>query len=182
MKRILLLGDSIRESYQPKVVAKLDGLAEVLGPGDNCRWAKYTLWHLNKYLARAGKVDIVHWNNGIWDVFKRIEGMGNFTPIPEYLTHLKFILQELRKTGAVILWATTTPSVPDELHVPSEDIDKYNEASVKFMQEQNVEIDDLNEVCKRNLELYIRKDNSHLTEEGMEACADAVVNAVRKYL
>ena len=33
MKRILLLGDSIREGYEPYVRERLAGLAEVVAPG-----------------------------------------------------------------------------------------------------------------------------------------------------
>lgn len=43
MKKILLIGDSIQQLYLPHVIQKLDGIAEVWGPEDNCRFAKYTL-------------------------------------------------------------------------------------------------------------------------------------------
>ena len=50
MKKILLLGDSIRLNYMPMVCKNLYGRAEVYGPEDNCRYAKYTLWCLSDWL------------------------------------------------------------------------------------------------------------------------------------
>ncbi|WP_235613144.1 hypothetical protein [Paenibacillus sp. LC231] len=45
MKRILLLGDSIRQGgYEPYVRERLAGLAEVVAPGENGRFSFYTLW------------------------------------------------------------------------------------------------------------------------------------------
>ena len=41
--KVLLLGDSIRMSYQPYVACLLDGKAEVIGPTDNCQYSLYTL-------------------------------------------------------------------------------------------------------------------------------------------
>jgi len=60
MKTILLLGDSIRLSYQPLVAAKLDGRAKVVGPSENCRFALYTLMRLDEWLQECGKPDVIH--------------------------------------------------------------------------------------------------------------------------
>ena len=54
MKKVMLLGDSIRLSYQPAVQQKLAGAAEVWGPADNCRFAKYTLWETAAWLGQCG--------------------------------------------------------------------------------------------------------------------------------
>ena len=43
MKKLLLLGDSIRENYQDAVTAALAGRAEVVHPTQNCASASYTL-------------------------------------------------------------------------------------------------------------------------------------------
>ena len=68
MKNILLLGDSIRMSYQPVVKEMLEGKANVYGPMDNGRWSGYTLNTLRFWLPQMPTPDIVHWNNGIWDM------------------------------------------------------------------------------------------------------------------
>jgi hypothetical protein len=58
MKKILLLGDSIRQSYQSLVKEILSGKADVVWPEDNCRFAKYTLWYVNMWTDQFGKPDI----------------------------------------------------------------------------------------------------------------------------
>ena len=46
MKKVVLIGDSIRKGYQPKVQEKLNGEVEVWGPQDNCR---HSLWALDHF-------------------------------------------------------------------------------------------------------------------------------------
>ncbi len=41
MKKLILLGDSIRMGYAAYVKEKLAGAAEVLFPEENCRFAQY---------------------------------------------------------------------------------------------------------------------------------------------
>ena len=41
--RVLLLGDSIRGSYQPMVSEMLSGEADVVAPAENGQFALYTL-------------------------------------------------------------------------------------------------------------------------------------------
>ncbi len=56
--RVLLLGDSIRMSYQPDVTRLLDGKAEVVGPADNCQYSLYTLSSLDRWISALGQLDI----------------------------------------------------------------------------------------------------------------------------
>ncbi|MDF2717420.1 MAG: hydrolase family protein [Paenibacillus sp.] len=44
MKKVLLLGDSIRMGYEPLVRAQLAEVAHVVAPAENGRFAKHTLW------------------------------------------------------------------------------------------------------------------------------------------
>ena len=44
--RILLMGDSIRLSYQPLVAEQMQHRADVVGPDENGRWAGHTLTRL----------------------------------------------------------------------------------------------------------------------------------------
>ena len=65
--KILLLGDSIRMSYQPIVAKTFQEVADIVGPADNCQYSLYTLASLERWLKQLGDPDIVHWNNGIHD-------------------------------------------------------------------------------------------------------------------
>ena len=182
MKKVLLLGDSIRLSYQALVGEKLGSRAEVVGPADNCRFTKYTLWYVNLWVDELGKPDIIHWNNGLWDVYRHNILAGIFTPLDEYLCELKRILTELRKTDAKIMWASTTPVNPNHQFCRNPDIDLYNKAAEEFMKAENIEINDLNNLVKEKIQLFICEDNIHLTDQGKEVCAEAVAAAMNKYL
>ena len=74
MKKIVLIGDSIRMGYDKYVRAALDGKAEVLFPEENSRFAEYVLRAVIDW-KREGKwgddVDVVHWNAGLWDTLSQ---------------------------------------------------------------------------------------------------------------
>ena len=182
MKKILLLGDSIRMSYQTYVKDKLDGVAEVMGPDENCRFAKYTLWNLQTWITDVNRPDIIHWNNGIWDIFRINNDIGIFSSLEEYTKDIQRILKELRKWESKIIWATTTPVNDKNVNCRNSDIDKYNDAVLKFMQKEQIEINDLNTVVRANIDSFISEDNLHLTYKGRLICSDAVTNAIIKHL
>ena len=181
-KKILLIGDSIRMSYQPLVREKLQGAADVTGPEDNCRFVKYTLWNIGNWVAELGKPDIIHWNNGIWDVYHLNAEMEAFTPLEEYITYIKRLLKELRKTDAKIIWATTTPVNDKCISCNNPEIDRYNTEAIRLLQTEGIEINDLNKVVKENICEYIAEDNVHLSPKGMMVCAEACIKAVRKFI
>ncbi|HBQ64326.1 MAG TPA: hypothetical protein DD727_05280 [Clostridiales bacterium] len=179
MKKVLLLGDSIRISYMPLVKEKLADIAEVTGPADNCRFSAYTLWNVNAWIREAGNPDVIHWNNGIWDVFHLAPETGIFTPLEYYLYNLKRILVQLRKTGAVILWATTTPVWTPHPNLDNGEIDAYNRKALQLMQQEGIGVNDLNARVKQDPAAFISADRLHLSEEGKEVCAIQVAERIR---
>jgi lysophospholipase L1-like esterase len=182
MKKILLLGDSIRMGYQPFVTKLLEGRAEVVAPSENCRFVKYTLWNVNSWIDELGIPDIIHWNNGIWDVFRLTQNMGIFTNLDEYMRDLERVYNELVKTGAKIIWATTTPVSDKFASVNNSDVDLYNEKALEFMNNKNIEINDLHYLLRSKIESKILDDFLHLNDDGLRICADAIVSKVEKYL
>ena len=68
MREILLLGDSIRMACQRAIREKLGDEYNVSFPNENCRFAAYTRNSLRLWLPEFPKPDIIHWNNGLWDV------------------------------------------------------------------------------------------------------------------
>lgn len=164
-------------SYQPLVKEKLQGIADVTGPEDNCRFVKYTLWNFWGWVTELGKPDVIHWNNGIWDVYHLNPEVGIFTPLEEYMAYIKRLLKEMRRAEARIIWATTTP-VNDKCGVCNNaEVDRYNAEAVKFMKAEGIEINDLNGILRKDIGRYIAEDGVHLTPEGMEMCAEACVKA-----
>jgi hypothetical protein len=182
MKRVLLLGDSIRMGYEPLVRQRLEGLAEVAAPEENGRFAKHTLWGVNLWIRDLGKPDIVHWNNGLWDLHHEAPMVEALTSLNEYLGQMKRILNELQRTGAKIIFATTTPIPPDGVGRSNAEIDLYNAAVVEVMEANDVEVNDLNSLVKQNLAGNICEDKVHLTEQGNRLCAEQVIGKIKKYL
>ncbi|MBI2437917.1 MAG: SGNH/GDSL hydrolase family protein [Lentisphaerae bacterium] len=181
MKKVMLIGDSIRISYEAAARKRLADVAEVWGPDENCRFVKYTLWNANAWISQCGKPDIIHWNNGIWDVYRQNTEMGIFTPIEEYAADLKRVMGELRRTGAKVIWATTTPVKPECLTCRNEDIERYNAEAARIMTAEQVAINDLNRLLISDLNGFISQDNVHLSEAGVEACGEAVARVIRKH-
>ena len=68
MKKVLLIGDSIRKGYDAYTKDKLAGVAEVVYPAENCRFAEYVLRYLPDWaeeLHVGEELDVIHWNAGL---------------------------------------------------------------------------------------------------------------------
>ena len=128
MKKVLLLGDSIRRSYQEKVRERLLGTADVTWVDDNSRFTKYTLFQVAwpKLDEQFGHIDLIHWNNGLWDLMHLNREIGVLVPVEEYIAALKRILKELKRTGADVIWSTTTPVKEGNKYRFNSEVDIYN--------------------------------------------------------
>lgn len=189
MKEVLLLGDSIRQYTQEKVKELLGEDYHISAPEENCRFSGYTLYMLPEWLQNFPKPDIIHWNNGLWDTSIRYSEDGCFTTKEEYISNLKKILRELKKTEAKIIFATTTPTDPKRAnynpHIISKtnnaDIERYNEAAIELMKKEGIPVNDLYNVVLPNIPTYIRQDDLiHPTELGVEALAEKIADAIKK--
>jgi lysophospholipase L1-like esterase len=186
--RVLLLGDSIRMSYQPIVAKNLQGVAKVVGPEENCQYSLYTLAALQRWLNQLGKPDIVHWNNGIHDAGYNPNRSSLQIPIEMYRLILEFILQRLQETGAQIIWATSTPVHPkrpfvhDQWSWKNEHIEQYNRVALDLMKSRGVPVNNLHSIVMSDIDRYLCDDLLHLSEAGKEKCAEAVVAAIKAHL
>ena len=189
LPKVLLLGDSIRMSYQPMVAELLGGGAQVVGPEDNCQFALYTLASLGKWLGRCGKPEVVHWNNGLHDVMHNPRRCPVQFPVGDYVGNLRHILAALRATGAAVVWATMTPVHPaTPFHTDgrqawcNSEIDAYNAAAAEMMRSEGVPVNDLHALVAAQPDRFISDDQIHLSEPGIRRCAEAVARAVRTAL
>jgi len=188
LPKVLLLGDSIRMSYQPIVAEKCAGWAEVVGPQENCQFSLYTLSSLNRWLGQSGTPNLVHWNNGIHDVGHNPARRPVQMPLDVYVGNLELILRQLRQTGATVVWATSTPVHPDrpfrddQWAWRNEEIDQYNEAALELMRSQDVPVNDLHALVAADPDTLLDSDQLHLSAAGKEKCAEAVVEAIRQNL
>ena len=182
--KVLLLGDSIRISYQALVAEKLEGKAEVVGPADNCQYSLFTLSSLDRWIGELGQPDIVHWNNGLHDCGHNPARNPVQIPVDMYRENLKFILNRLRVMTLNVLWATLTPVHPDRPFRESqwswrnEEIDRYNAAARELMEAHEVPITELHELVWGDVEGFLSEDQLHLSQTGQMACASAVAQAI----
>lgn len=187
MIKVTLLGDSIRlMGYGTKVPEMLGEDYEVFQSEDNCRFAQYTLRCLFDWADAIEGSDIIHWNNGLWDVCD-LFGEGTFTPIDEYVKLMCRIADILLSRAKKVIFATTTPVTEDNPHNSNEDIIAFNKALVPLLEAKGVIINDLHGLVYPNIDTYIRKDDKiHLTDVGIDVCAEQVTaiicDVAKKYI
>lgn len=193
MKKVLLLGDSIRLGYQEDVKELLKDEYEVVFPEDNGRFAAYTLWQVNQMFREHRDIALVHWNNGYWDLNPEAPMNVPMHPIGEYQHFLRRIALFIQSQGAKVIFATTTPILEKEkidrltgyeaeITYDNAYVDSYNDAAKAVMAELGIEVNDLHELCMVDERYYKCDDLLHLTAEGSRKCAEAIAQKVRAAL
>lgn len=194
MKSVYLIGDSIRfgatdassPGYGAYVQSLLADQALVQGPRDNCRFAQYTLRYLHQWAAEvdAAAVDVVHWNNGLWDVL-RVCGDEPLTPLDMYVALLRRVHARIRLLfpRARVIFATST-AVLEHLAKPNlmrynAEIEAYNHAACALMQELGVEVNDLYALTRPWGE-DMHADWVHYNEAGCWLLAEQVAQSVMR--
>lgn len=184
LPNVLLLGDSIRMSYQPRVAELLANRAQAIGPEDNCQYSLYTLSSIDRWIQELGKPEFVHWNNGIHDVGHNPARNPVQIPIEMYAANLEFILDKLRALTPNVIWATSTPVHPDrpfretEWSWRNDEIDRYNGVALDLMKSRGVPINDLHALVGSDVDLFLSEDQLHLSDAGIRASAEAVADCV----
>src|SRR5210317_1335189 len=185
MKKVLLLGDSIRLGYQKEVAKRLADTAEVTGPDDNCRFSAYTLFRVSGW-AHEDDYDVIQWNNGQWDACYMPDGKIH-TPLATYLEIQDRIASILSKKTKRLIFATTTPVWPEmitEVTVnprKNEDICEYNRAVTDLLSKHGIEIHDLHACINKDIKKFISKDMVHLAAEGVHLSATCVADMIGKH-
>lgn len=188
MKEIMLLGDSIRMFYQERVRELLGEAYNVSAPAENGRFAAYTFNSLRMWLPTFPKPDVIHFNNGLWDTAILYAEDGCFTPLDEYIRTMERIVRQLKKTGARLIFATTTPTHPGKAewvtdmpprHVNA-DIERYNAAAVELMKREGIAINDLYHLVSDHIETYVSDDWIHPGPSGVEELAQAVASKIKE--
>ena len=182
MKKVVLLGDSIRLiGYGLKVPALLDSEFAVWQPEDNGRYSVYTLHAIMHYwLKELDGADVIHWNNGIWDVQIGVDGKP-LIPLEDYVAVTLRIADILKERCRVLIFASTTPVLDGRPDIRNADIEKYNAAVIPALRQKGVRINDLHAVVSENIDQFLREDDfTHLTEAGISACAERTAAIIRE--
>lgn len=191
--RVLLLGDSIRMGYQDDVKALLADRADVFFPEHNGRDTTYTLHDANQWFIHNGKVDIIHWNNGYWDMNIEAPMTEPLRPLPEYRYQLQRLIDLLKTQTKHLMFATSVPierqgvsqdntGIGALIHYDNQWVQDYNQAAVAVMNENQVPVDDLYKFCLPAPHYYKKADHLHLTPAGYEAVAGEIVRQITPWL
>ena len=186
--KVLLIGDSIRMFYQNEVISLLGEDYEVFAPKENCRFSLYVLNSLRFWLNSFPTPDIIHLNAGLWDAAILYHEDGCFVDVENYVKYMKLIFRELKKTGAKIIFATTTPVSDEKAELPgpmppahrNEDIIKYNNALIEALKDEDVIIDDLFSIIYPQKEMYLSDDMIHPNENGIALLGRSVANIIKE--
>lgn len=190
MKKIVLIGDSIRMGYDKYVKEALKNSAEVYYPEENCRFAEYVLRYAHEWKSSSGcgdDVDLVHWNAGLWDALELFEDEP-LTSIDYYEKAIARIDKRLRLIypKAKLVFATSTHVLE---HRCNKDfrrhnaiIEKYNEAAKRALAGTDTMINDLYTVTKNFPESYHSDWVHFYTDEGTEVIGGRVLSIICREL
>ena len=189
MKRVVLIGDSIRMGYQDVVRAELAGVAEALSPNENGGDSANVLANLNAWVVELAP-DVVHVNAGLHDIKKAFDTGIAQVGLAPYEQNVRTILSRLQaETNAAVIWALTTPVNYVWHHENKgfdrfeEDVDAYNSEAAEFARELGVPINDLfSVVMAAGRDSILTPDGVHITTEGYEVLGKAVAAKIRPCL
>jgi acyl-CoA thioesterase-1 len=187
LPRVLLIGDSISMGYTEPVRKLLTGVADVRRIPTNGGPTTRGIAEIENWLG-DDKWDVIHFNWGLHDL-KFVDANGKNTSVdkgqrqvpPEaYEKNLTQLVERLKKTGAKLIWCSTTP-VPQGAasRVPGDEIE-YNRIAEKVMQAHGIPINDLHRYAADHVPTKPR--DVHYTPDGSHRLAEKVANAIRQQL
>lgn len=183
MKKILLIGDSIRLGYDKYVKMAFEDVADVYYPEENSRFAAFVFRRLHEWKDELGcgdDIDLVHWNAGLWDDLILLDGK-HFTPIDIYALYVERTCQMIKILFpmAKIIFATSTP-VREEMFTGAckrynQDTEKYNQVAVEIVKRYGGEINDLYSLAKASPVEWHSDLTHYYTKEGTRMLTEQVV-------
>lgn len=189
LPRVLLIGDSISIGYTLPTRAVLKGKVNLHRIPTNGGPTTRGLANIDAWLGK-GKWDVIHFNWGLHDL-KYINGKGGLVdvkqgkqqvPIDVYEKNLRKLVQRMKKTGAKLIWCSTTPVPPGAKGRVPGDAVKYNEAAARVMKDEGVATDDLYGFAKPRLAKIQQPKNVHFTAAGSKALAEEVAKQITRAL
>jgi lysophospholipase L1-like esterase len=194
LPRVLIIGDSISIGYQPALREALKGKANVHRPATNCGPTTRGVEQIEQWLAadspNGEKWDVIHFNFGLHDV-RHFDDQGKAAEAnvghrqvgeSDYEKNLELLVSRMKKTGAKLIFALTTPVPPNSPgRVPGDEV-RYNEIARRVMQKDGVAIDDLYSFALPRLAEIQLPANVHFKPEGSKELANQVAAGILKAL
>jgi hypothetical protein len=192
LPRVLLIGDSISMGYTLDVRELLKGKANVHRIPTNGGPTSRGLTELTKWLGDS-KWDVIHFNWGLHDIkyittdpSKRVSpkdaGAHPQVSPEDYEKNLTALVNQLKATGAKLIWCNTTP-VPEGVdgRVVGDEA-KYNAIAAKVMSAAGVPTNDLNAHAKAGPAGGQLPANVHYSAEGSKYLAQKVASEIESRL
>ncbi len=173
LPRVLLIGDSISHMYTESVRRLLKGKANVHRAPANCGPTDMGLKAMDDWLDEASgkKWALIHFNFGIHDRRKSAEA---------YAANLEKLVARLQRTGAILVWARTTPFANDPK--AKEQYTLLNETADAVMTRHGILIDDVYSTVAGDLDKYISGDKVHFNQRGVKVQAEQVAKVIAESL
>jgi acyl-CoA thioesterase-1 len=182
LPRVLLIGDSISIGYTIPVRELLQGKANVHRIPANGGPTSFGVANLDAWLGN-GHWDVIHFNFGLHDL-KIMPGGSRQVSLADYERNLSQIVERLRKTSAVLIWASTTPVPEGHVSPPrvTSDVLAYNVVAKRVMQSNGIPIDNLYALAAAHLSTWQLPHNVHYTKPGYQGLAESVAGWIEKAL
>jgi lysophospholipase L1-like esterase len=184
LPRVLLIGDSVSRGYTMAARAALAGKANVHRAPENCGPTANGLKKLDVWLG-DGKWDVIHFNFGLHDAKFASETTQRATreQYAENLCTLTEITTRLQKTGAKLIWASTTPIPRDDAKKQNpESIVERNAIAARIMQSHHAAVDDLFTFITPHLATAQNPNDVHFTAAGYQLLGQQVAASVEAAL
>ena len=189
LPRVLLIGDSISIGYTIPTRTLLAGKANVHRIPVNGGPTTRGLLQIEKWLGTS-RWDVIHFNFGLHDL-KHVDDAGAISDaasghrqveLDAYRDNLRALVKRLQKTGARLIWCTTTP-VPAGAkgRRPGDEL-AYNTVAAEVMKEAGVEINDLHAFAAPRMAAIGKPADVHYTPEGSRVLAEAVAKRIEAAL
>ncbi len=187
LPKVLLIGDSISGGYSKEVKRLLDGRVAVSGPLANAEATILGVTNLDKWLGDT-KWDLIHFNWGLWDIYGWEYAKQDRSPAM-YEKRLETLVARLEKTGAKLIWATTTPICHEaevtmlnrfktEVKISPETEQEYSDAALRVMTRHGIAIDDLHAAILPRQAEFQAPNNVHFSGAGYGLLAKQVAGSI----
>ncbi len=197
LPNVLILGDSISIGYTRDVRERLAGKANVLrlmrkDKPVNCGDTRRGMAMLEEDWFTKTRWDVIHFNWGLHDLCYRLpdqpasknkEKGKQSVLVPDYAKNLQVIVDQLKKTKAKLIWASTTYVPEGESgRVVGDDV-KYNAAAAEVMKKNEIPVNDLHKLTASfKPERFTARGNVHYTKEGSAKLGEQVAGRIAEAL
>lgn len=192
LPQVLIIGDSISMGYMKPLKEMLQGQARVVHNPGNAQHSGFGLAHLDAWLGNTAW-DVIHFNHGLHDL-KYVNAQGKNTtskqdghiqiPLDPYRANMEAIVSRLQRTGAKLIFATTTP-YPENPAGPLREVgeaERYNAVALKIMKRQGVAVNDLYALVLPRLAELQQPKNVHFKPAGSRVMAEHVAEQIMEAL